>query len=267
MTDTPDSPHAPPTPSVDANPPDLPTQRSVEATGPADGVAGRDRRRSAGVQVALVVVGFGFGLILVLALRPGGTTEALLNARQSEVLAVLDSLTTQRDLLETELAEVTRARDQLIAGSSAEALAQAEATLADYSILAGTAPAIGPGIVMVITDPAATIGATTFLDGIQELRDAGAEAIQIQSERVIASTWFGDDVNGIVISGTPVASPYTIRVIGEPATLETAMRIPGGFIRSVEAAGAVVTVDQQADVLIEAVVPTAVPEYAREQRS
>lgn len=246
---------------------DSPVPPPAAADGPAAGARGPARRRSAGVQLALVLVGFGFGLILVLALRPGDATEALLNARQSEVLAVLDSLTTQRDLLETELAEVIRARDQLIAGSSAEALAQAEATLANYSILAGTAPAIGPGIVMVITDPSATIGATTFLDGIQELRDAGAEAIQIQSERIIASTWFGDDTDGIVISGTPVASPFTIRVIGDPATLETAMRIPGGFIRSVEASGAVVSVEQQAEVLIEAVVPTVVPEYAREQRS
>jgi len=227
----------------------------------------RSRRRSPAVQFALLLVAFAFGLLLVVAFRPEAGPDSLANARQSEVLAVLDGLTTQRDQLETELAEVARAREQLTAGSSQEALAQAEATLADYSILAGTAAAIGPGIVMVITDPSSAVSSVTFLDGVQELRDAGAEAIQIQSERIVAGTWFADNPEGLLISGVAVASPYTIRVIGDPETLATAMLIPGGFIRSVESAGATVTVERLPEVIIDATVPEVLPEYAQERRT
>ena len=54
-------------------------------------------------------------------------------------------------------------------------------------ILAGTVAAEGPGIVVTIdgVDDAALL-----LDTVQELRDAGAEAIQLGDVRVVASTYF-----------------------------------------------------------------------------
>ena len=56
-------------------------------------------------------------------------------------------------------------------------------------ILTGTVAATGPGVTLTIDDPDGSVTAATLLDGVEELRDAGAEAIEINdSVRVVAST-------------------------------------------------------------------------------
>ena len=52
-------------------------------------------------------------------------------------------------------------------------------------ILAGTKPAEGPGISLRIDDPRSQVDAAQVLDTIEELRDAGAEAIQLGNVRVM----------------------------------------------------------------------------------
>jgi uncharacterized protein YlxW (UPF0749 family) len=60
--------------------------------------------------------------------------------------------------------------------------------------------------------------------------------------RVIASTYFVDGPSGgLVVDGRRLNGPYTILVIGDPATLRTALNIPGGVVASVEEAGGNVT--------------------------
>ena len=72
-------------------------------------------------------------------------------------------------------------RDRLLSGvgSSSEALKSAQDRLDTLGILTGTVPATGPGVVITITDPDHKVTAALLLDALQELRDAGAEAVQI----------------------------------------------------------------------------------------
>jgi uncharacterized protein YlxW (UPF0749 family) len=119
---------------------------------------------------------------------------------------------------------------------------------------------------MVITDKGErTVQAAFMLDALQELRDAGAEAVQIGDVRVVASTSFADppDGNGIVIDGTVVRSPYTVRAIGDPDVLEPALRIPGGVVPQLERREDAVTVTEFDLVLVDALRVVTAPEYAR----
>ncbi len=100
---------------------------------------------------------------------------------------------------------------------------------------------------------------------MQELRDAGAEAIQIGEVRVVASTWFEDDADGrgVSVAGTVLTSPYRLLVIGDAATLATALEIPGGVADTVRTAGGSIDVVQETEVVIRALQPVSTPQYAR----
>jgi uncharacterized protein YlxW (UPF0749 family) len=197
------------------------------------------------------------------------TSEAGLSTlRQTELVRLLDDVSERRQRLEEEAVELQTQRQALLTSSdaSAEAERAARDRLAVYSILAGTAAAQGPGVTLVIRDEGErTVEAAFMLDAVQELRDAGAEAIQIGDVRVVASTSFVDapDRSGIAVDGTVVAPPYTIRAIGDPDVLEPALRIPGGVVPRLENDGDRVSVTELDLVVVDALRAVAPPEYAR----
>ena len=60
--------------------------------------------------------------------------------------------------------------------------------------------------------------------------------------RIVASTYFVDGDGGTIgVDGARLTGPYTLLVIGEPQTMQTALHIPGGVVASVETAGGSVT--------------------------
>jgi uncharacterized protein YlxW (UPF0749 family) len=224
-------------------------------------LAPRATSRQAVIGVLFVVLGFA----AVSAARGTTTSGLLLTAREDEIVRVLDDLTERQTRLEIEQRALEATRDRLLSGSEEQRLAVARARADALAILAGTVPATGPGIRMTITDRDGVIDYTILLDTVQELRDAGAEALQIGEVRVVASTWFDDapDGIGLVLSGTRIAPPYTILAVGEPATLATALDIPGGVADTVRTAGGRIVVTQEESVLVSALQPPSTPQYAR----
>jgi uncharacterized protein YlxW (UPF0749 family) len=68
-----------------------------------------------------------------------------------------------------------------------------------------------------------------FIDMVEALRTAGAEAMQINREvRVIAQTAFEDGTGGLLVDGRLLEPPFTIDVIGPPDALVAALRFPDG---------------------------------------
>ncbi len=224
-------------------------------------LAPRATSRQAVIGILFLLLGFAG----VSAARGTGTSGLLVTAREDEIIRVLDDLTERQARLEIEQRALETARDRLLSGSEEQRLAVARARADALAILAGTAAAAGPGIRMVIGDRGGAIDYTVLLDTVQELRDAGAEAIQIGTVRVVASTWFDDaaDGVGVVVSGERLTAPYSILVIGDSSTLATALEIPGGVADTVRTAGATIMVSQETSVLVSALQPLATPQYAR----
>ena len=85
-----------------------------------------------------------------------------------------------------------------------------------------------------------------MLDVINELRAAGAEAIEInagdQAVRVGVDTWVVGNAGALAIDGLTLSPPYSVLAIGDPPTLAAAMNIPGGAVDSVERVGGTMTV-------------------------
>ncbi len=102
-----------------------------------------------------------------------------------------------------------------------------------------------------------------LLDAIQELRAAGAEAIQVNEVRVVADTYFLNSGGGIQVDGKKIAAPYRFEVIGKPQDLEPALNIPGGVVQTLEEERAVPTVTRSGKIVVDALRPAKQPDYAQ----
>ena len=189
-------------------------------------------------------------------------------ARRDDLLQLLQSLSAAQDRAARQFDQLQESQDALQDSTDqrAAALEEARRELDALEILAGTAGAVGPGVVVTIDDPTGTVGAATLLNAIEELRDAGAEAIEVNdSARVVAQTALGDGADltdgELVVGAETVEAPYVIEAIGAPETLSEAVVFPGGLTDEVEALGGTVTVDTPDQIQITALAPEAADDF------
>lgn len=227
-------------------------------------LASRPRRGTAIITVLFAGLGF------VAAIQLASPDDVLDRATRTDLIQIINGLDTRSEQLTEEIERLETSRSELIAGADSNEAAQAEAQarLETLGILAGTTAAQGPGVVIVISDPAAAVDGSTILSVVQELRDAGAEALQIdgapdRTVRVVASTAFLDVPEGVSVGGVALSPPYTVRAIGDPGTLAPALGIPGGAVSTLETAGAAVSVREDPIVVVDALHDTTSPSYAR----
>jgi len=190
--------------------------------------------------------------------------DALAGARTSDLVRILDDLGEQRQRLASEAARLQSTLDDLNTGADRAGAAReaARERLETLSILAGSVPAHGPGVVLTVADPEGGVGAADLLDVVQELRDAGAEAIQINDVRVVGSSSLIDSSDGIVIDQAVVTPNYEVRAIGDPDTLSSALAFPGGVVEGLQEAGARPSVTESPDISVDALKPLPHSEYA-----
>jgi uncharacterized protein YlxW (UPF0749 family) len=207
------------------------------------------------------------GAAIVTQARQTESGDSLETARPADLLVLLDSLQQREAALNTEVGDLQRTLEALQSSGSNDqaAIENAQARLAALSILIGTVAARGPGVTITIDDIAPGVSPETMLDVVNELRAAGAEAMQIGSSggqersdpgsssggqpvRVGVDTWVTGSPGALIVDGTTLAPPYSVLAIGDPATLAAAMNIPGGAVDSVERVGGTMSV-QQADVV------------------
>jgi uncharacterized protein YlxW (UPF0749 family) len=210
------------------------------------------RGRSSLVFGALaVVLCLLLGVAIVTQARQTESGDSLETARPADLLVLLDSLQQREAALNTEVADLQRTLDSLQSSGSNDqaAIENAQARLAALSILIGTVAATGPGVTITIEDTAPGVSPETMLDVVNELRAAGAEAMQLSSPnqppvRVGVDTWVVGQPGALGVDGTTLSPPYSVLAIGDPATLAAAMNIPGGAVDSVERVGGTMSVQQ-----------------------
>lgn len=214
--------------------------------------------------VLLAVVGFAS----VVQVQANERDDDYEGWRQEDLIQLLNSLDAASQRAENEVAQLEQTRNSLRSDTSSRraALEQARQQANVLGILAGTLPAVGPGVRVTVYDPKRTVGVDHLLNGLEELRDAGAEAIEINdSVRVVAQTALeeGSD-GGILVDGQQVNPPYTIEAIGDEHTLAAALAFTGGFTDEVEdpSVGGKVVVKQLSNVEIATVVKPEQPQYA-----
>jgi uncharacterized protein YlxW (UPF0749 family) len=160
------------------------------------------------------------------------TSRALLSASTADQLTIISSLVEnnarlreEMESLEEQLIEYQQTTGGAVLGALVEELNKVR-------IINGLVEVSGSGVEISIDGP---IGVLDVQDLINELRNAGAEALTINGERltlysVVASTEDG----AMTINGTPLSRPYVLQAIGQPETLETALLRKGGLIAILE---------------------------------
>ncbi|UNO43653.1 DUF881 domain-containing protein [Streptomyces sp. MST-110588] len=228
-------------------------------------IAGLWPPRLTRAQLIVALLLFILGLGLAIQVRSTSDSSALRGARQEDLVRILDELdnrsqrlTDEQHRLESQKAELENSSDQ-----AEEARKQTVEKEQQLGVLAGTAAAQGPGITLTIDDASHSVEADKLLDTIQELRAAGAEAIQVNDVRVVANTYFSDVRGGVEVDGKRVAPPYRFKVIGKPEDLEPALNIPGGVVQTLEKEQAKVSVTRQQKIVVDALREAKRPDYAR----
>ncbi|GAA2406459.1 DUF881 domain-containing protein [Streptomyces coeruleofuscus] len=214
--------------------------------------------------VAVLLFGLGFGLAVQVASN-SDSDSALRGARQEDLVRILDELDDRTQRLEDEKQGLEKQRDELENSSdqAEEARKQTIEKERQLGILAGTVAAQGPGITMTIEDTKGTVEADMLLDAVQELRAAGAEAIQVNGVRVVAGTYLTDSGKGVSVDGNKINAPYRFKVIGKPQDLEPALNIPGGVVQTLEKEQATVTIERSTKIVVDALRAVKRPDYAR----
>lgn len=242
---------------------------SAQDTAPEADAAPEQRRPArAGVLIGLLVGLLGFGLAV--QLRSTQADPALATARQEDLVRILDDLDGREKRLRDEIASLEARKRQLTSGARGRqaALDEARRRADELGILAGTLAAEGPGLVIEFRPGGERVKADHILNAVEELRGAGAEAMQIggvkgPAVRIVASTYFVDDDDRLTVDGERLSAPYTLTVIGDPRTMRTALEIPGGVVSEVSKDGGTVTVNEPNQVNVTALRRTEQPKYAR----
>ncbi|GAA2349822.1 DUF881 domain-containing protein [Streptomyces kunmingensis] len=218
-------------------------------------------------QLTVAVLLFVLGLGLAIQVRSTSDNSALRGARQEDLVRILDELDDRTQRLEDEKQGLEDQRTELENSSdqAEEARKQTVEKERQLGILAGTVAAQGPGITMTVTDTKGAVEADMLLDAIQELRAAGAEAIQVNDVRVVASTYLTDASGGkgVSVDGHKIGQPYVFKVIGKPQDLEPALNIPGGVVQTLEKEQATAAVSRSQKIVVDALRPAQQPDYAR----
>jgi uncharacterized protein YlxW (UPF0749 family) len=225
--------------------------------------AGRPRATRAQALAAVLTLLLGFAVVTQVRQT---RQEGLSTLRQDDLVSVLDDVNQRQTRLQDEARQLETTQQRLQSGSNSSqaALQAAQARLQTLAILAGTQAATGPGIRLIVTDPDAKVDAATLLDTVEELRDAGAEAMQLGTVRVVASTAFVDaSSGGVTVDGSLLRAPYVLLAVGDPQTLSAALDIPGGVLETLKGLGADGTVTSEQQVQVTALHTVSAPRYAR----
>jgi uncharacterized protein YlxW (UPF0749 family) len=208
------------------------------------------RRGRAVFGVLALILCLLLGAAIATQVHQTNTGDSLDTARPADLLVLLDSLRQREATLSTEVAELQSSLNALHASGSSDqaAIQNAQARLAALSILIGTVGATGPGVTVRIEDPGPGVAPQALLDVLDELRAAGAEAIQIsdghQAVRTGVDTWIVGAPGALIVDGKTLMPPYSVVAIGDPPTLAAAMNIPGGAVDSVKRVGGTMSVQQ-----------------------
>lgn len=209
-------------------------------------------RRGIGAPVLLAVAAAVVGFLLVGQLQgPRRESPPLEAESEGDLARILSDLNAEADALQSEIAELKVQLGELRRSSRDESAAAEAAAeqLRNLQVLAGTTPVTGPGVLVTIADPNQLLTYDTMIDIVQELRDAGAEAVAVNGNRIGVASAFAERDGGITVDGVAVAAPFRIVAIGQPATLEGGLKIPGGAVDAVSTVrGVRVTVAKQAKV-------------------
>ncbi len=200
----------------------------------------RDRRS----QLTITAVAFLLGLLVVVQLRTQTAGSALQNRSAQDLTTLVGNLNTQNDRLRSEMTDLQNQLEELRAdhSSGATSVDQIQSDLARIRAWTGLDPVSGRGVTIVVKGD---IDAAAVDDLLNELRNAGAEAMAVEDVRVVAGTTISGVPGSLDVDGFLLRDPFVIRAIGRPDTLVGSLTRSGGIVAQLAATDPAATIELQ----------------------
>nr|MBO2494712.1 hypothetical protein [Clostridia bacterium] len=198
-------------------------------------------KKSLSAQLSITFVSLILGLALAAQFknvqRVGGSVSL---QRTQELTRQVQKLEQENDALEARIKEyeerIKEFENAIQSEGQSNKLIYEE--LERTRMLAGLVDLQGPGVVVTVNVKyvnewgedaiVQNVRYDDLLKLVNELNAAGAEAIAINDERIIATTEIRNAGNYIVINTNRYSAPFEIKAIGNPDTLEAALKLLGG---------------------------------------
>lgn len=185
-------------------------------------------------QLTLALVALLLGLLVVVQLRAQTGGSSLENLSAQELTTLVANLNTRNDQLRTEIATLEGETAQLrLASSRGEtSVGQLTTDLTRVRAWTGLGAVSGPGIRVTVSGP---IAGSAVQDLLNELRNAGAEAIAVGDTRIVTGVVVAGDPGAVSVENTPLADPFEVDAIGSPEALTGSLTRAGGIVAQLQA--------------------------------
>jgi uncharacterized protein YlxW (UPF0749 family) len=212
------------------------------------------------VSVAFIL--FVVGLALVAQFRSQSRPTELTSLPVAELSTRIETLADANAQLRSALAEqrglLAEYRATGAQGSSALDVSREE--LRRIRAYSGLAPVEGQGIILRVSG---ALDAIAVNDLVNELRNAGAEALAIDETRLTARSVVSQGASALEVDGVGFDRTFTLAAIGDPDGLVAALQRPGGIVAQLEQfVSATITVTQTDTLRLPATTISLEPEAA-----
>lgn len=185
-----------------------------------------------GSRLWVAVVAAILGVLVIGQLRGQAGVPGLSGLTSTELTQLIANLNAGNDRLRDELGDLGRQEQKL-----ADARDRGQTTVGDLTsdltqirAWAGLTPVTGQGIAILVSGP---IGGDGVEELLNELRNAGAEAIAVAGIRVVTGTVVAGAPGALSIENDAIGDTFEIRAIGSPQILTGTLTRTGGVIAQV----------------------------------
>lgn len=180
------------------------------------------------------------------------------NNLRAEVLKFKEKYDNKYKQLEKEEAKLEEERKNATQNNTE--LEDAEIEISKANKMIGLTEVTGPGVIVTLQDSQINtanvlnindllVHDLDVLNVINELKNAGAEAISINDQRIVSTTAISCDGNVININKEKIAAPFVIKAIGLPESLASLER-PGGYLELLKSYSIEATLEKSNEITI-----------------
>lgn len=194
----------------------------------------------------MAVVCLILGIMLAVQFRSNeNSPRNLAGDRWTEITVQLDNLQRERDFLAEEVLSLREKLEDAASNQQGNTVKALNEELVKANMAAGLVAVRGKGVIVTLNDSPRglqpgedpnlyLIHDEDLLKVVNELRAAGAEAISINGNRLIANSEIRCAGTTILVNVNKIAPPFVINAIGDPEVLESSLRIKGGWLETLQ---------------------------------
>ncbi len=190
------------------------------------------RRRSGRIAVGVVL--FVLGFLVVVQLKSQSADQGLNGLSVQDLTELVANLTTRNNQLRDEVAALEQQHDALAAGVARgdSSAVQVRSDLNRVLGWSGETGVVGAGIRVTVSG---ALPGDALEQLLNELRNAGAEAIAVGDTRVVQGVVPNGPAGSVMVGDESLADPVDIEAVGQQQTLAGSLTRAGGPIAQLAA--------------------------------